>query len=162
MSIKTPPNQVTTERQNGQRPRVQIISNDKGRTKQSMQAECDINNIMKKFQKTGAVAHVNQHGANYGYATSADFLDAMTTVTKGQEMFDALPSSIRNRFANSPANFLNFVQDPENKEEGQKLGLWPKDPPEVKDTLTARQTTTADGPGSETDKQKTETQAKKE
>ncbi len=83
---------------------------------------------MAKYQKTGAIAHVNKHAGEYGFATSDDFSTAMRTVTIAQEMFDGLPSSIRNRFANNPAQFLDFVQDADNKKEGQKLGLWPQDP----------------------------------
>ena len=83
---------------------------------------------MEKFQKTGALAHVNKHEAEYGFATSEDFAGAMRTVTIAQEMFDDLPSTIRNRFGNNPGAFLDFVQDANNKKEGQELGLWPKDP----------------------------------
>ncbi len=46
------------------RARVQLEFAKTGRTKQSMRDECDINLIMKKYQKTGAIAHVNRHGAN--------------------------------------------------------------------------------------------------
>ncbi len=110
------------------KPRVQTETPGKSRTKQSFKNECDINTIMAKYQKTGAIAHVNKHATEYGFATSADFSTAMRTVTVAQEMFDGLPSSIRNRFNNNPGQFLDFVQDANNKVEGQELGLWPKDP----------------------------------
>ncbi len=105
-------------------PRVQIEFAKKGRTKQSMKDECDINLIMAKYQKTGAIAHLNRHGADYGFATSEDFASAMRTVTVAQDMFDHLPSSIRNRFANNPAAFLDFVQDADNRQEAIELGLF--------------------------------------
>lgn len=114
----------------GPKTKVEMKFAKVGRTKQSMKDECDINKIMEKYQKTGAIAHVNKHHANYDFATSEDFAGAMRTVTTAQEMFDALPSSIRQRFSNNPAAFLDFVQDANNKEEGQKLGLWPKEIPE--------------------------------
>ena len=44
-------------------------------------------------------------------------------------MFDNLPSDVRNRFNNNPAQLLDFVADPENKEEAIELGLLPK--PEI-------------------------------
>jgi len=59
----------------------------------------------------------------YGYATSDDFTASMEIVARGQTMFEELPSSIRTRFENDPAKFLDFVQDEENKEEMQELGL---------------------------------------
>jgi len=92
-------------------------------TKQSFTAECDINNIMRKYQKTGAIEHVNKHEASYGFATSLDFQGALETVTRGQTMFDELPSSIRTKFDNDPAKFLDFVQDKNNLEEMQEMGL---------------------------------------
>jgi len=92
-------------------------------TKQSFTKECDINNIMAKYQKTGAVDHVNKHQASYGYATSDDFQSALETVAKGQTMFDQLPSSIRTKFENDPAKFLDFVQDNNNQAEMVELGL---------------------------------------
>ncbi len=122
----------------GPRNKVRIKFAKNGRTKQSMKDECDINKIMEKFQKTGALAHVNKHEAEYGFATSEDFASAMRTVTVAQEMFDDLPSSIRNRFGNNPGAFLDFVQDANNKKEGQELGLWPKDPDGVKETQTPK------------------------
>ncbi len=106
-------------------PRVRITFPKKGRTKQSFKDECDINLIMAKYQKTGALAHFNKFSASYGFATSEDFASAMRTVTIAQDMFDGLPSSIRNRFANDPSQFLEFVQEADNRAEAIELGLFP-------------------------------------
>ncbi len=125
--MKTPQRHII--RHGGPYNQVSIMFAKKGRTKQSMKDECDINKIMEKYQKTGAVAHVNQHQSQYGFATSDDFAESMRIVTTAQDMFDGLPSSIRTRFANDPAQFLDFVQDANNKKEGQELGLWPEDEP---------------------------------
>jgi len=92
-------------------------------TKQSFSKECNINNIMAKYQKTGAIDHVNKNEASYGYATSNDFTASMEIVAKGQTMFNELPSSIRTKFENDPAKFLDFVQDKDNLKEMQELGL---------------------------------------
>ncbi len=119
-------------RHGGPYNKVAITFPKEGRTKQSFTQECDINNIMAKYQKTGALAHVNKHQAQYGFATSEDFSQAMRTVTLAQQMFDDLPSSIRNKFNNNPGAFLDFVQDDENIDEARTLGLTktpPKDEP---------------------------------
>ena len=92
-------------------------------TKQSFKRDCDINQIMAKFQKTGVIAHVNRHAGEYGFASSNDFTESMQIVTKAQAMFDDLPSSIRSKFANQPELFLAFVQDPDNLAEMQTMGL---------------------------------------
>jgi len=96
-------------------------------TKQSFTKECDINNIMAKYQKTGALEHLNKNEASYGFASSQDFTESMEIVAKGQTMFEELPSSIRSKFENDPAKFLEFVQNPENLEEMQELGLAKKE-----------------------------------
>ncbi len=106
----------------GERLRTPVVG--KSKTKQSFKKECDINEILAKYQRTGALSHFNQHSAEYGFATSLDFAESMRVVKTGQEMFDALPSSVRNRFGNDPAAFLEFVQDDEkNHDEMVELGL---------------------------------------
>jgi len=93
------------------------------KTKQTFKDECNINKIISKYQKTGALDHVNKYQPSYGYATAIDFRDSMEIVLRGQEMFDALPSNLRKRFDNSPAEFLQFVQNPANSTEAISLGL---------------------------------------
>lgn len=92
-------------------------------TKQSFKDECDINKIMARFQKTGALTHYASNAPHYGDATDVQLADAMNLVANAENMFAELPSSIRKRFKNDPGRFLNFVQDPKNLEEMQKLGL---------------------------------------
>ncbi len=152
-------NTATIIKHNQERKRFQFVPTGKTRTKQSFRDECDINNIMTKYQKTGAIAHVNEHQANYGFATGQDFASAMRTCVQAQEMFNALPSSIRTRFANDPAQFLDFVQDADNKKEGQELGLWPPDPP---DDTTVRETSKEQQPTKREAEKKTDTDPKQE
>lgn len=106
--------------------RKDVVVDMKGataRTKQSFKDECDINRIMAKFIRTGAVDHVNLHGPQYGYASSVTFHEAMNIVRRGEEMFADLPANIRKRFHHSPEEFLVFIQDVKNQEEAVKLGL---------------------------------------
>lgn len=106
-------------------PRVsQAIEFDgPGRTKQSMKAECDINNIVNKYRRTGTIAHLAKHGGQYGFASAMDFRESMDIVLKAKAMFADLPSVLRKRFGNDPAGFLEYVQDKNNLEEMRKLGL---------------------------------------
>lgn len=106
--------------------RVRLKAGKITRTKQSFKDECDINKIMAKYQRTGAVTHFNRHSPQYGFASADDFAQSMRIVTQAQEMFEDLPSSIRQRFSNSPENFLAFVQNPENASEMETLGLTTK------------------------------------
>jgi len=128
MSLQTSLKERKIIRHGGPYRKERIKFPKTGRTKQSFKDECDMNLIVAKHAKTGALTHLNKSRAEYGFASGEDFSTAMRTVTIAQEMFDGLPSSIRTRFANSPQNFLDFVQDADNLEEGAKLGIW-KTPP---------------------------------
>ncbi len=86
----------------------------KSRTKQSFSDECNINNIISRYQISGTVSHLAKHEANYGFATSADLHEAMNIVSTAESMFAELPSEVRREFGNSPMRFLDFVQDEEN------------------------------------------------
>jgi phage internal scaffolding protein len=99
------------------------FSNSPSRTKQSMAAATDVNNIMKRYAKTGALTHFRNHGGTYADVTGVDFQTAMDTVINVQEMFMELPAAVRSRFENDPMGFLEFVQNPENADEMAELGL---------------------------------------
>ena len=92
-------------------------------TKQAYKRECDINEIMARFQKTGIVDHINAHQAQYGETTGQSFHDAMNLVADATSMFNELPADARKFFANDPARFLEFVEDPENHDKLVDLGL---------------------------------------
>ncbi len=102
-------------------------------TKQSFKKECDINHIMAKYQKTGLVDHFNENKPQYGFVTAVDFRGSLELVRAAQDQFAGLPSSVRRRFDESPAEFLAFCEDPANREEAAVLGLLD---PEVQVTPT--------------------------
>ncbi len=103
--------------------RVSISFPEKGRTKQSHKDECNINNIMAKFQKTGMIDFVNNHQPQYGDVSDINYQSALDDVRHAQSLFDGLPSSVRKRFDNDPGQFLEFCNDPNSREEAVKLGL---------------------------------------
>lgn len=105
------------------RTQTQTVNTDPSRTKQSDSEHCEINNIMAKYARTGAINHFNTHQGNYGDATGHDFQTAMNIVTDAQNMFNDLPSTLRNRFDNEPSQFLDFVNDEANISEMAELGL---------------------------------------
>lgn len=93
------------------------------RTKQSFTQECDINNIMAKYQKTGAINHFNSLNPEYGEHTPQDYHQSMNIIAHSNNLFEQLPSSIRKRFNNQPEQFLSFVQNPSNEDEMVQMGL---------------------------------------
>ena len=67
-----------------------ITCETESRTKQSFKDECDINNILSKYQKTGIVNHINQSEGQYGDFTSEqDYQKALNTVIQAQDMFSS-------------------------------------------------------------------------
>jgi len=114
---------MSTTKQKRKYPRVFAKNTKPSMTKQSFKDECNINNIMAKFQKTGALNHYAKHAPNYGDATHIELADALNVVADAESMFEELPSSLRKRFQNSPELFLEFVNDEKNLEEMKKLGL---------------------------------------
>lgn len=95
-------------------------------TKQEFKRECDINNIVRDFQVTGMVTHINaraQQGQYIDLPSDLDFQNSIEVVTRARESFMSLPSKIRDRFGNDPAQFLNFMADPEKLAESYELGL---------------------------------------
>ncbi|AXL14694.1 internal scaffolding protein [Microviridae sp.] len=104
--------------------RVTFTTSGQSRTQQHMAAECDINNIMRKYQKTGLIDHVNEHVGDYGnFIGFEDYQTSMQAIKAAEAAFMTIPSSVRAKFDNDPAKFLNFVQNEENLEEMVEMGL---------------------------------------
>lgn len=103
--------------------RKSVLNTGDGKTEQAHKKECDMNYILKNYQKTGLIRHSKQNIGRYDDVTKADFQEAMFLVTNAQQMFQTLPSGIRKRFHQDPAQFLEFVQNPDNKAEMQKMGI---------------------------------------
>lgn len=94
------------------------------RAKQGFKDECDINVIMKRYEQTGQLDHLAGRPLLYGEVPAIDFQSAMALVVEAREQFALLPAAIRDRFGHDPARLLAFLEDPANKEEGIKLGLY--------------------------------------
>lgn len=92
-------------------------------TEQHHKKECDVNQIIRKYDKTGLILHVSKFEAKYGNLTGLDFQNMMNTITHAQSMFQQLPSEIRNRFKNDPGALIQFMENPDNRDEAIKLGL---------------------------------------
>ncbi len=104
-----------------------------GRTKQSFKDECDINFIMNRWKRTGEIPpeSVGKMRPSYGdFSNPNDYMEACNRVIDANEAFASLPSFLRDRFANEPANLIAFLADSANQDEAIKLGLAQKPIPE--------------------------------
>lgn len=112
--------------------RVAIDCSKGNRARQEFKDECDINRIMKKYAGTGVLPQ--RAGGMFGdFSGIGDFMDAHAMIDKAKEAFASLPSDVRKRFANDPAELIRFVSDVANREEAIKLGLIPKVVVDVKE-----------------------------
>lgn len=103
--------------------RLQTQPTGDSMTRQAHAAECDINNIMKRYQKDGVITHFAKYEGQYGDVTGLEFTNAMQTIATANSMFEDLPSTARAKFDNDPAKFLKYVEDPANLEEMRSTGL---------------------------------------
>lgn len=113
------------------REREAVTSGNFGatRTQQNFTDECDINRIMKQYQRVGEFGHVTRATATYGdFSNPVDYQTALNQVKAAQADFDGLPSSIRKRMDNNPALLLDFLSNEENNAEAIELGLRPAPP----------------------------------
>jgi phage internal scaffolding protein len=93
-------------------------------TRQEFKDECDINHIMARYQSTGELPRLNQGTAQFlDVSASLQFQDSMNFIAEAQSMFNELPSRIRDRFYNDPAQFLDFCSNPKNTVELASMGL---------------------------------------
>lgn len=108
--------------------RVQIDCSEGGLTRQEFRDECDVNLLMKRYQRTGLLPG-NSAGMTYGdFSALPDFMQAMNTVARANEAFAALPAHVRKRFGNDPGEYVEYVSDPANLAEVRKLGLAAPEP----------------------------------
>lgn len=107
-------------------PKTGELVKEPSMTKQSFKDECDINNIVKRFEATGIIDHLNQRAREGVFVDLPDALDfqaALNLVAQAETAFMELPAALRARFENNPEKFLAFTADPANQQEMITLGL---------------------------------------
>lgn len=115
-------------------------------TQQHFRDECDINNIIARYEQTGVLTDPLQPARNFefgDYSAVQDYQDSLNFVIAAREMFDALPSKVRERFNYDPARLLQFLGDESNRDEAIRLGL--VDPPSPADSGAGTAAGTASG-----------------
>ena len=91
---------------------------------QHQAAECDINNIMARYERDGILPHVSQYQGQYGDFTGVvDYRTALHLVQDAEDCFMSLPAHIRKKFDNDPGQFLDFVSDSANADAMIEMGL---------------------------------------
>ena len=99
-------------------------------TQQHFRDECDINNIMARYEQTGLLIDplTARSGGSPIFDDFSDIPDLMTAQNKlieAQQMFELLPSRIRKDFDNDPVKFVEFCQNPDNEDKLRDYGILP-------------------------------------
>ncbi len=126
------PDIVETREQTPPEERTQIdCTKDKKRVKQSEAEACDINVMMKRWQ-SGGVPPIPSGQEAYGdFSSVGSYIQALDAVMLAESSFNKLPSAVRTKFENDPAQLIEFIADPANEDEARDLGLLEPKPPET-------------------------------
>jgi phage internal scaffolding protein len=96
---------------------------DASLAQQQFKDECDINNIMQKFGMTGLIPQTPLEPTYGDFTGVNDYHSALNAIIAAEAQFDALPAHLRARFDNDPSNLIDFMENPDNRSEAEKLGL---------------------------------------
>ena len=110
------------------RRRVAMTFEKPSLTKQALKDECDVNKIMRRYERDGIIEHVNRFKGSYADVSEVpeDYQSALQHIALAEDMFLTLPATLRKRFGNDPGAFLAFVSDVANEDEMRALGLLPR------------------------------------
>jgi len=101
-------------------------------TKQALAEQLDVNNIIKRYNKTGILPQAQAFEAQYGEFNSYDLREAIEKVDKAAALFEAVPSQIRATFDNDAGAFIDYATNPANIQQMAKWGLANMPLPETK------------------------------
>lgn len=105
-------------------PKTGIEFNEPSMTEQHFKDECDINNIVKRYQETGVLPQGNREPLFGDFsAFPSDLMESQRYFDEAQARFMQLDSGLRKEFDNNPAKLLAFLQDERNYDKAVELGL---------------------------------------
>ena len=108
-----------------------IVFTDPSMTQQHFKDETMIDNILQKYAETGFLTDpfTPKRPIQFGdFSDVTDFQTAQNSVARATEYFESLPSHIRASFSNSPAEFLQALNDPEQRGKLEELGFVAPEP----------------------------------
>lgn len=94
-----------------------------GLTQQQFKEECDINTIVDRFLKAGEMPPTIPFPQQDEFMEAFDFQTSMNVLRRAEESFMELPAKTRARFDNNPQKFMEFMHDPNNAPEWERLKL---------------------------------------
>jgi len=101
------------------------MNDEPSMAQQHFKDECDINQIMARYQRTGILTeNPGSLRPLFGdFSNVSDFQSAQNAILDVHDSFMTLPSNIRARFNNDPGYLLEFLSKEENRDEAISIGL---------------------------------------
>lgn len=117
-------------------------------TVQSAKAECDINNILSQYRRTGILTHVTASRPTYeDLPSDLDYQASMNMLLEAQAAFQGLPAKVRDHFGNDPTRLLIALRDPDQADKLREFGIL-KPPPNPAASVVVTPTPASDPPAS--------------
>lgn len=130
-----------------------IVFTEPSMTQQHFKDETMIDNILQKYAETGFLTDPfsPKRPIQFGdFSDVTDFQTAQNSVARATEYFESLPSRIRASFSNSPAEFLQALNDPDQRSKLEELGFVAPEEPKAPES-TPQPTPSADSKSSSSD-----------
>lgn len=108
-----------------ERVRTQKFCSGLSRVEKGHKKECDINLLVKRYNKTGLMQQRLENGLFGNFIDVEDYQSNLERMRDARNDFMTLPAAVRKRFKNDPGEIIDFVSDDNNKDEAIKLGLLP-------------------------------------
>lgn len=114
---------IIKPRKNGTK-RVYTENKLHSKTDQSFKKECDVNNIVKQYAKTGQITHLARtQGVFADLSNVDDLLSSYDDIKQAESAFLKVPAELRKKLHNDPNNLISYLQDPKNDLEAIQYGL---------------------------------------
>lgn len=97
---------------------------DESLAQQHMKDECDINVLVKRFVVSGEIPQLDDPPLQGDFSEARTYQEMLNLMVAANQSFMQQPADVRARFQNDPGQFVDFVSDPANGEEVQKMGYW--------------------------------------
>lgn len=99
------------------------INTEPSMTKQSLAENLDVNNIIRRYNKTGVLQKMTDFEGLYGQFDDIDLREAIEKVEAAKNVFMEVPSQIRNLFENNAGSFIDYATNPANIQQLRDWGL---------------------------------------
>jgi phage internal scaffolding protein len=110
----------------GERRRVVIEPVGESMTQQHFKDEVDVRNIIKRYDSTGLIQHVQRGQAQYGdFSQTVGFKEALDMVNSAKDSFMELPAELRREFKNDARGVLYIYKRPEKQRKADRNGVGP-------------------------------------